>query len=426
MKSILAFVALFLVIVLSSQAVASEEETSGQIEAITILSLPVDSVTIYPDGLASVKRTGSMEVTEGPHTFVLDIPRSVSMESVRFDVTDAFVEKIVYEDNPEYLLNVSSTGMHDFELNYLMSEAGYWEPLYSLHLDDDNITVSASAIVANDFGEDLEDVRLKLVAGPPQPEPVVSKAVRTYALYELDYGAPEAPVVEEEGFVRAFEPESVSAKTSATGELETLYIYELEGRKDLEMDTVVGLPLFEETAPLDRVYTWNAYFWSEGPVTETIKANNSMEDPWPSGNALLYKRGEYVTRLDVPYTPTGTEASIEVGSSADITVSKERTNYTMTEEMETIAGKGNTTHVVLVTTETSAYQLSLESNVDSNTSVEVQDRKPLKAELVSVEPEPSKTTDTGLEWGLDLEPRQKLEIVYTYKIVTKEPLEGSK
>jgi len=414
LRSILSILALLLSV--SSLAIASEED-SGEIEAITIISLPVDSVTIYPDGLTSVKRTGSMEVTEGLHRFVLDLPRSASMESVRFAVSNAVVEKIIYEDNPEYYLNVSSTGMHDFELNYLMPNAGYWAPLYSLYLEEDMITVSAYAIVSNDFGEDLENVRLKLVAGPPQPEPV-AKSVR--GAYDYDYLYEE--VVEEAPFL-VFAPEPLP---SATGELETLYIYELEGRNDLEMDKEVGFPLVEETAPLDRVYTWDAYFESDGPVMETIKANNTMDDPWPSGKALLYKRGEYVTDLEIPYTPKGTESSIVVGASADVTVSKERTNYTVKEEMKATPGKGNSTITVLVTTETSTYMLKLKSNLDRNATIEIKDRKPLKAELISVSLEPSKTTDSGLEWDVDLEPRQELEIEYVYKIVTMESLDDSR
>ena len=413
LRSTLSTLALLLVI--SSLAVASEED-SGEIEAITIISLPVDSVTIYPDGLASVKRTGSMEVTEGLHRFVLEIPKSANMESVRFEVSDAVVEKIIYEDNPEYYLNVSSTGMHDFELGYLMPRAGYWAPLYSLYLEEDDITVSAYAIVSNDFGENLEDVRLKLVAGPPQIETVAKSARGAYDYDYLYEVAEEAPVL-------ALAPVSLP---SATGELETLYIYELEGRKDLEMDKEVGFPLLEETAPLDRVYTWDAYFDSDGPVMETIKANNTMDDPWPSGKALLYKRGEYVTDLEIPYTPKGTEASIVIGSSADVTVSKERTNYTVKEEMKETPGKGNSTITVLVTTETSTYVLKLKSNLDRNATVEVEDRKPLKAELILANPEPSKTTDTGLEWEVELEPRQEIEIEYVYKIVTMESLDDSR
>ena len=81
MKKILAF--LVIISALTAATAAAADDGTGEIEAITILSLPVDSVTIYPDGLATVKRTGEMEVTEGVHQLVLDLPSSVRMESVR-------------------------------------------------------------------------------------------------------------------------------------------------------------------------------------------------------------------------------------------------------------------------------------------------------------------------------------------------------
>lgn len=413
MKTILVYLVLLSAL---APVVASDSDESGKIEATTMLNLPVDSVTIYPDGLATVERKGQMEVTEGVHKFVLDLPWSVIMDSVRFIVSNATVEKIVYDDNTEYHLNVSSTGLQNFSLSYLMRDAGQWAPSYSLYLGDESVLVSAYAIVENDFGEDLKDVRLKLVAGPPQLESYAPRAA------EPLYYAVEEAVEDEAGISLA----KVSVGGSTTGELETLYIYVLEGRNDLDMDSIVGLPFFEEVGPLERIYTWDAAYQSDGPVMETVKANNSMKDPWPPGEALLYRNGEYVSRISVPYTPTGTEASIKVGSSADVEVSKELANYTINEEIREITGTGNTTFVVKVTTEIWTYLLSIESNADRDVFMEITDRKPLKAEIVSVNSEPSETTATSLKWELGLEPRQELDLEYAYKIVTTESVNDSK
>ncbi len=407
MKKILAFI----VLMLALHPAGAVDDGSGEIEAITIISLPVDSVTIYPDGLATVKRTGEMDVTEGVHQFVLDLPPSVKVESVRFTVTNATVEKIVYDDNPEYTINVSSTGVQEFELVYLMPRAGFWMPSYSVHLEEETVLVSAQAVVANNFGEDLEGVRLKLVSGPPQAEPLVLfRDAAGLVDYDVAEEAVEAPA--------AYAPKAAPAP--ATGELETLYIYELEGRKDLEMDKEVGFPLFEETAPIKRSYTWDAYYQNDGPVTEVVKANNTMKDPWPAGSALLYKNDEYVSEVEVPFTPAGTEAEIVVGSSADLKVSRKLANYSSTEEIVQVPGAGNATTAMKVTTETWTYHLSLKSNVDRNATAEVSDRKPLKAEIVSTEPQPKETTATGLEWELEIQPREEATINYTYRVVTKE------
>lgn len=169
-----------------------------------------------------------------------------------------------------------------------------------------------------------------------------------------------------------------------------------------------------------RSYIWDAYYQNEGPVTEVVKANNTMKDPWPAGSALLYKNGEYVSEVEIPFTPTGTEAEIEVGSSADLKVERKLANYTSAEEIVTIPGAGNASSAMKVTTETWTYRLTLKSNIDRNATAEVSDIKPLKAELIAAEPEPVEMTATGLDWKLEILPREEVAIEYTYRVVTRE------
>jgi hypothetical protein len=192
------------------------------------------------------------------------------------------------------------------------------------------------------------------------------------------------------------------------------------------MDKEVGFPLFEETAPIMRIYVWDAYYQNEGPVTEVVKANNTMKDPWPAGSALLYKNGEYVSEVEIPYTPTGTEAEINVGSSADLKVERKLANYTPIEEIVAVPGAGNATQAMKVTTETWTYHLTLKSNVDRSATAEVSDTKPLKAEMISAEPELKEMTATGLEWELEVPPREEVAIDYTYRVVTKEVMASVK
>ena len=63
----------FLVLLLCAPSLALSLE-SRRVEATTAITLPVDSVTIYPDGLMAVKRMGSLDVTEGRHKFVVNVP----------------------------------------------------------------------------------------------------------------------------------------------------------------------------------------------------------------------------------------------------------------------------------------------------------------------------------------------------------------
>ena len=416
MKKILAILVLISAFASALAAASASTGGSGKVEAITIISLPVDSVTIYPDGLATVKRTGEMEMTEGVHQLVVDLPTSVDMDSVRFSATNASVEKVVRRDNPEYTLNVSTPGVQRFDLVYLMPRAGSWRPSYSVHIEDETVLVSALAVVTNRFGEDLEAIRLKLVSGPPQVEAVeLFRASRGFADYALEEAVAERA---------AFVPKA--APLPATGELEMLYIYELPGRKDLEMDREVGFPFIEETVPILRSYLWNAYINNEGPVTEVIKANNTMKDPWPAGSAHLYRNDEYVSMVEIPFTPTGTEAQINVGSSSDLKVARKLANYTTSEEIVAVPGAGNATSPMKVTTETWTYQLTIKVNVDRNATVEVSDTKPIRGEMVSAEPKPTETTATALKWVLELQPREEMTIEYAYRIVTRELVASSK
>lgn len=392
--------------------------SSQSVEATTSITLPVDSVTIYPDGLMAVKRTGSLDLTAGDHKFVMNLPEAADKSTVLLRVSNATVERVVYEGNPVYTLNISSAGSQSFDLSYLMFYAGSWEPRYDLHLANDSVLIRANAVVRNKGGEDLKSVRLKLVAGlPPSIEPYFArKAVQAQRGDEVAEAAPA------EAYAAAA---PAPMPSPASLELETLYIFELEGRKDLEMDKEIGLPLFEETAPLVRMYTWDAYSDENGPPVEEIKANNTLHLPWPSGAALLYRDDNYISTIAMPYTPTGTNASIVIGPSADLKVSKKLKGYNITEKIKEIGDSDNQTHTVKETTENSTYQLEVESNLDRLAAVEVTDTHPKEGRIVAISPDPSETTATGLKWNLSLMPREKKLLNYTYQVVTTESLDSS-
>jgi hypothetical protein len=405
--------AAILMLLLCAPSLALSLEESG-VEATTAITLPVDSVTIYPEGLMAVKRMGSLDVTEGSHKFVVNVPEGADTGSLLLNVSNATVEGVVYDANPVYSLNVSSAGSQDFSLSYLMYNAATWEPRYDLHLTDDRVLVKAEAKVSNRGGEDLKDVRLKLVAGL---SPVVQPYLAKTAPQMLErYALAAAPAAE--AMDLAAEP------ASSTGELETLYIFELEGRKDLLMNKQIGLPLFQEDAPLARVYTWDAYNQQEGPAEEEIRVNNTLISPWPAGNALLYRDDEYVSTIEMPYTPAGTNASIVVGPSADLKVESKLSDYNITENIKVIGStEGNRT--VRETIEDWTYSLEIKSNLDREAAIEVTDTIPQEAVLVSISPEPAESTATSLKWMMQLLPRQETAINYTYQVITTEGLDSA-
>ena len=419
MNMLAAFLLFFILI----STALSSEDAAREIEAITAISLPVDSVTIYPDGLVTMKRNGTMNVAEGVHEFAVDVPWFASEESILLWVSDATIEKIVYETIPVYTVNVSTTGEHEFLLSYLMYDSGYWWPRYSLQLGEDTLLISAIAVVENYCEEDLENVSVKLVTG-------ITPAIETDYLYDILYSLVEEEMAYDYGYEEEYTKEPAPAEYApyeksldepATGELETLFIFELKGRNDLEMDSRVGLPLFEEEIPIERIYTWDADIRRDGPVTEEIKVNNTMDVPWPSGTALLYRNGEYVSTINIPYTPVGSDESIVVGSSADLTVLKELKEYTVQERF--LNATENSTEAIKETTETWKYQLKVTSEIDRAAAIEVTDSRPMEALMIEISPEPVETTATSLKWEIALEPRQEVLIEYSYKIITTETVE---
>ncbi len=396
------FVALLLMLFCVPALAASPEA----VEATTAITLPVDSVTIYPDGLMAAKCMGRLDTTTGQHKFMVDIPEAADQSSVLLTASNSTVEQVVYDGNPVYTLNISSPGSQNFALSYLMYHAGSWEPRYDLHLSNDSVLARANAIVTNRGGEELKNVRLKLVAGLQIPQPYLAKDASLILQRSAEAAAPD------EAFAAAPAP--------STGELETLYVFELEGRQDLTMDKEIGFPLFQEEAPLVRIYTWDAS-QEDGPAAEEIRANNTMQNPWPMGTALLYRNDEYVSTITILYTPAGTNASIVVGPSADLKVSKRLSNYNITEKIKEISSGGGN-HSVKETTETSIYHLKIESNLDRNATLEVSDTYPQEAKIIAVSPEPVETTAMSLKWRLSLQPRQKTAINYTYQVISTESL----
>ncbi|MDD5735004.1 MAG: DUF4139 domain-containing protein [Methanothrix soehngenii] len=410
MGFVMKFFAVFLMMLLCAPALASTE--SSGVEATTAVTLPVDSVTVYPDGLMAVKRMGTLDTTVGEHKFVINIPDAADKSSILLSVSNASVQRVVYDSNPVYALNISSSGPQDFALSYLMHSAGFWEPRYDLHLANDSVLLNANAVVRNRGGEDLKNVRLKLVAGLPLAVEPIYRSAQIQQAYAAEAALNEA-------FDLAAAPEG-----SSSGELETLYIFELEGRKDLAQDKEIGFPLFQENVPLVRVYTWNAYLQEEGPAVEEIRANNTMKNPWPSGTALLYRNDDYVSTIDMPYTASGTNATLVIGPSADLKVTRKLKDYNVTEKIRAITSSGRN-HTVKETTETWTYHLKVESNLDRAATLEATDNLPQEAEMIDVTPKPAETTATSLKWRLQLLARQKTAIDYSYRVVTTESLDGS-
>ncbi|MDD1742231.1 MAG: DUF4139 domain-containing protein [Methanotrichaceae archaeon] len=387
-------------------------QNQESIEATTTLMLPLDSVTIYPSGMVYAKRLGSLDVTEGVNKFVINVPQAADKNTLLLSIDNASIERVVYNENPVYSLNFSSAGKQDFAMSYLMYGSGYWEPRYDLELENDSMDMKARAVIRNNGGEDFKGVKLRLVSGLPQQ--IVPYESKRAGQMQLAF-APAAASPEES---------QPLPEISDTGTLETLYVFELDGRNDVETDKEISLPLLDGIVPLVRIFNWNAYENEDGPVLGELRANNTMVTPWPAGKAQIHSKGDYVTSFDLPYTPAGTNASIILGPTADLKVSKKLKDYNSTENIKEVKTSDNQTHALKETIENWTYELKITSNIDRPASLEINDIKPKDAVMLVSNYEPSETTATSLKWNLTLEPRSELAIGYSYQIKTTIPIES--
>jgi hypothetical protein len=102
------------------------ESGEDAVKAMTAITPPVDSVTIYTDGLVSVKSTGSMYMAQGTHDLVVNLPSSASPSSVLLSAMNSTVEKVVYNANPTYTQNFFTAAAQKFLLSYLIYYGGSW------------------------------------------------------------------------------------------------------------------------------------------------------------------------------------------------------------------------------------------------------------------------------------------------------------
>jgi hypothetical protein len=387
-------------------------QNQEKVEATTTLMLPIDSVTIYPNGMVYAKRSGSVDVTEGVHKFVINVPRAADKNTLLLSINNTSIERVVYNENPIYSLNFSLAGKQYFVLSYLMYGSGYWEPRYDLDLKNDSMDVKARAVIRNNGGEDFKGVKLRLVSGLPQEiEPKMNKRA---GQTQIAFASPAASLEETQSL----------ADASKTGALETLYVFELDGRNDVETNKEISLPLLDGIVPLVRILNWNAYENENGPVLGELRANNTMDIPWPAGKAQIYSKGDYITGFGIPFTSSGTNVSIILGPTADLKVSKKLKDYNSTENVREVKASGNQTHPLKETIENWTYELKITSNIDRPASLEVSDVKPKDATMLASNYEPSETTATSLKWKLIIEPRSELAIKYSYRIKTTEPIES--
>ncbi|MGX4653793.1 DUF4139 domain-containing protein [Micromonospora sp. SCSIO 07396] len=315
----------------------------------------------------------------------------------------------------------------DLELTYLVDGAR-WQSSYDLRLVGDAMTVTWSALVTQDTGEDWPECALQLstarpaaAAGVPELSPWYLDRVRPVpvpvARAAASFGAPPPPApgvapAGGGGAARAGEPrpmvrESVAeieqGVTAATYRPARPVAVPADGSAYRAVIAVLDLPvrLDHVTVPLRA---------AEAHLRATVR-NTSTHTLLP-GPAAVFHDADFVATTRLPTWAPGEETEVALGVDDRVRVERE-----LTRRSDTRAALGSTRRRDV------EYRISVANHTPRPATVEVHDQLPVsRDEAVTVReatvvPPPDERTDLGeLTWRLRLGPGEGGDITLGFRV----------
>lgn len=325
-----------------------------------------------------------------------------------------------------------------------------WAPSYLVDLGGQGqARLSAKALIINEF-YDLEDVPVQLVTGFPRLQfagvrsPIGMTDTLSQFLASLAGTRPDAlqlrhravAVAEMAPMVfdaPALDIAPVYGPAEAGLTAEDLFLYPA-GRITLRPDRVAYIPLFTEVIPYEDLYKWEipdhvdeaGRFLARTPrpddprreeIWHTIRLENTTPVPWTPAPASVTARNMIVGQAELPYTPSGDEATLRIARAADITAEQQEFEI----ERERGARRLYDVFYDLVTVR---GELTVTNFKDRAVPLEIV--KMLSGEVVSTDP-PAEIERLAtavrrldglrrLTWTLEIGPGQTREITYTYEV----------
>jgi hypothetical protein len=325
-----------------------------------------------------------------------------------------------------------------------------WAPSYLVDLGGQGqARLSAKALIVNEM-YDLENVSVQLVTGFPRLQfaevrsPIGMTETLAQFLAALAGPRPEAWQLRQRAFAMAeaapmaydtavadIAPAYGAAEAGVTAE--DLFLYPA-GRITLRPDRVAYIPLFTEVIPYEDLYKWEIpdYVDEAGrflvrtaqpddrrrqEVWHSIRLENTTRVPWTPAPATVARGNMIVGQAELPYTPSGDEATLRISRAADITAEQQefeverrrgvRQLYEMYYDLVTVRG-----------------ELTVTNFKDRAVSLEIV--KTLSGEVVSTDP-PTEIERLAagarrldgvrrLTWTIDIDPGQTREVTYTYEV----------
>jgi hypothetical protein len=332
--------------------------------------------------------------------------------------------------------NVTSTTASSLSL-----EKGIqWFPSYLFTvINDKEATLAMKATILNN-DEHFTNTDVDIIIGNPEMfygkelDPICTRYLTqellnykdnnqtSFNLSQNNYAALNIPVYSANGEISATKDYSEENKDG--NKLEDLYIYKL-GKLDLEKNATVIVPVVNSTINYEDVYTADLGIASAIVAKDAVldvyhkyRISNKSAAPFTTGSILVLSKEEMpIAQSQLKYTPVKGKQDISISKAIDVQIKNEETEI----KREKIAQKNkdnefkykiNYSGVIKIENfQNKKIKLCLTKDISGEVSVSSNNGK--SRILKSVDYSDNNFTSL-IEWEVEINPGQKLEITYNY------------
>jgi len=115
------------------------------------------------------------------------------------------------------------------------------------------------------------------------------------------------------------------ASQGSTDRLESLYSYSL-GKVSLKPGDRLSRILFSQASAYESIFRWEAEVGTDNSVVKSLlRIHNTGTSPWTGGQVFITKEETPLAQVEMPFTPAGKFADLEMANTQDILTKKEET-----------------------------------------------------------------------------------------------------
>lgn len=420
----------------AKEILSQEKQFLDSIRLFSNGQLPKDLVTKMPQvkELEDMLKFLDTKLREN-YTQVVDTELKIREIGKKIDVLNRELAQISghYKKLKRSILvevEVLKSGNLDLSVSYLVRGA-YWQPIYDAraNFEKSEVEMVSYGIIRQTAGEDWQDVEISLSTAKPaiggrmpyvepwilrpyQPPRVLDEDTTAgWGLQKMAFeGRAKVPVAAE-----AIEEESKYAKVEEKG---IAVVYKLAKKANIKSDGAEHkLSISSQTLTAKFEYSsypravLNAYLGS--------RVTNAPNLQLLAGRVNIFLEGDFVGSSSIDNIGPGEEFDLYLGMDENVKVKREQIEKKVDETL--IAGIPSPTKRT-----TLKYKLTVENYKSKKINVKLfeampvpeDDRIKVKIDKVSLEPKEKDWKDRkGIWlWELELEPKAKKEITYTYII----------